>query len=216
MPKKLNDLLLRTTTAIGLGIVFGSVFVLLPPLYFSLLLGVVLSIIIFLEWPQFPLWCWFLLPFYPVLPFFLLICLNQSVKYHPLLYFIFLLTFANDSGAYIAGSLWGKTKIAPTISPNKSWEGFVGGYLLTTLVLIVMITFFGNRISPILIPIALGVSVFGTAGDFFESWLKRRAGIKNSGRLLPGHGGFLDRFDSILAVAFLFFIFRSQLILILL
>jgi CDP-diglyceride synthetase len=217
MPKKLADLPVRAVTAVIFGLVFGGVFLFLPPLYFSGLLAIIAGIILFGEWVAFPAWTWLIIPVYPTLPFCFLIYLNQSSVYHQLLYYLFVMVFAHDTGAYITGSLFGKTKIAPSISPKKSWEGGLGGLCFAALALVTMMVLHDKPLPVWFILIfAVSVAVLATVGDFFESWLKRKAGVKNSGSLLPGHGGLLDRFDSILAVAFLFFIFRNQLILFLL
>ncbi len=217
MPKKLEDLPLRSVTAVIFGLVFGGTFIFLPYLYFSVLLGAVAGIILFFEWSAFPRWTWLIAPIYPVLSFGLLIYLNQSPVYHNLLYYLFIMVFAHDTGAYITGSLIGKTKIAPSISPKKSWEGSLGGLLFTTIAL-VSIMLINQKPLPFvyILLFAFSVTVLAMIGDFFESWLKRKAGVKNSGSLLPGHGGLLDRFDSILAVVFLFFILRTQLVIFLL
>lgn len=112
----------------------------------------------------------------------------------PLSVFIFL--WASDSGAYLVGSLIGRHRLFPRISPKKSWEGSVGGGVLALVAAWVLYTFF-----PIMglcqwLGMALVVVVFGTWGDLVESLLKRQLGIKDSGNILPGHGGILDRFDS--------------------
>jgi phosphatidate cytidylyltransferase len=103
----------------------------------------------------------------------------------------------NDTMAYIVGSLIGKTPLS-SISPKKTWEGTVGGILLTILV-ISLVAFYTRQIGvvPAAIMSALA-AIGGTFGDLFESKLKRMAGVKDSGSFMPGHGGFLDRFDSLL------------------
>lgn len=119
----------------------------------------------------------------------------------PLSLFIFL--WVNDSGAYCTGSLIGKHKLFPRISPGKTWEGSIGGGILV-LVVAGIIGYFANNdpANPHLlsmgewIGLGLVVVVFGTWGDLVESLFKRTLGIKDSGNLLPGHGGMLDRFDS--------------------
>lgn len=119
----------------------------------------------------------------------------------PLSLFIFL--WVNDSGAYCTGSLIGKHKLFPRISPGKTWEGSIGGGILV-LVVAGIIGYFANNdpANPHLlsmgewIGLGLVVVVFGTWGDLVESLFKRTLGIKDSGNLLPGHGGLLDRFDS--------------------
>ena len=109
---------------------------------------------------------------------------------------IYLFLWCNDTGAYCVGSLIGKHKLFPRISPGKSWEGSIGGGVLCIAVSQVIAYY-----QPILAPMewllfALIVVIFGTWGDLSESLLKRQIGIKDSGRILPGHGGMLDRFDS--------------------
>ena len=105
----------------------------------------------------------------------------------------------NDTMAYIVGSLIGKTQMTK-ISPKKTWEGTVGGIILSALVIFSLATFvfhLGILSYPLAI-IAILASITGTLGDLFESKLKRMAGVKDSGSIMPGHGGFLDRFDSLL------------------
>lgn len=121
----------------------------------------------------------------------------------PLSIFIFLWT--NDSGAYCCGSLLGKHKLFPRVSPGKSWEGSIGGGLLVLVVAAAIAVFgsgedSGTSMVELLRWMGLGlvVVVFGTLGDLVESLFKRTIGIKDSGNILPGHGGMLDRFDSTL------------------
>ena len=103
----------------------------------------------------------------------------------------------NDTMAYIVGSFIGKTPLS-LISPKKTWEGTVGGIILA-IVVMVIIAYFTNRLSLIHTAIITALAaVSGTFGDLFESKIKRMAGVKDSGTLMPGHGGFLDRFDSLL------------------
>jgi phosphatidate cytidylyltransferase len=110
-------------------------------------------------------------------------------------------TVASDTGGYIAGVLFGKHPMAPTISPKKSWEGFTGSLLfgIGTGILTVTYALDGDWWVGILLGVA-GV-VFGTLGDLSESLIKRDLGIKDMGDLLPGHGGLMDRLDSLIAVA---------------
>ena len=118
----------------------------------------------------------------------------------PLSVFIFL--WVNDSGAYCCGSLLGKHKLFPRISPGKSWEGSIGGgvFVLLAAWLISFITtqkgITTNLTTLQWMGMGLVVAVFGTWGDLIESLFKRTLGIKDSGNILPGHGGMLDRFDS--------------------
>ena len=116
----------------------------------------------------------------------------------PLSVFVFL--WVNDTGAYCSGSLFGRHKLFPRVSPGKSWEGSIGGALFVMIAAAITgyLTAEGsNAISiPVWIGLGLVVVVFGTLGDLVESLFKRTIGVKDSGSILPGHGGMLDRFDS--------------------
>ena len=103
--------------------------------------------------------------------------------------------------SYFVGRLIGKHKMAPVISPKKSWEGAVGGLICGVLIVLLYNKLFLDL--PVLLVLIIGVvgSVVGQIGDLLESWIKRWAGVKDSGNLIPGHGGILDRFDSMLLVA---------------
>ena len=103
----------------------------------------------------------------------------------------------NDTMAYIVGSLIGKTPFSP-ISPKKTWEGTIGGAILTVLTVVLIGHYAFYFPVKALLLISITAAIAGTAGDLFESKLKRLAGVKDSGSIMPGHGGFLDRFDSLL------------------
>lgn len=122
-----------------------------------------------------------------------------------IIFFLFALVWAGDIGGYVVGKLSGKHKIAPSISPGKSWEGLTGSVFATALVLY-LFSDSQHILWPWWIYIAIGalISVIGLAGDLFESALKRRAGVKDSGTLIPGHGGLFDRVDALMPVAILF------------
>lgn len=109
----------------------------------------------------------------------------------------FVLLWINDTGAYLFGITFGKYKLFESISPKKTWEGFAGGALLTIVAAWFIGHFLGSYSQYFWVLAGLIVSVFGTFGDLFESLIKREYGIKDSGSMLPGHGGFLDRFDGI-------------------
>ncbi len=109
----------------------------------------------------------------------------------------FMIQWANDTGAYLVGSQIGKHKLFERISPNKTWEGFYGGAVLAILMGMGFAYFFDGEMIHWII-VALLIVVFGTLGDLTESQIKRSCGVKDSGNLLPGHGGVLDRFDGVL------------------
>lgn len=109
---------------------------------------------------------------------------------------VFLFLWSSDSGAYCFGSLFGKRKLFPSISPNKSWEGSIGGGVIALIVSQILASYDPSLSRMEWLGFALVVVIFGTWGDLVESLLKRQLGIKDSGHILPGHGGMLDRFDS--------------------
>lgn len=143
---------------------------------------------------------------YIALPFALLnvLAFHSSLtgsisEYNPILPLsIFIFTWINDTGAYCSGMLFGKHKLFERISPKKSWEGSIGGGVFSIIAAIVMAHYFPFLSLGAWIGLGLTVIVFGTWGDLTESLLKRTLGIKDSGNILPGHGGMLDRFDSTL------------------
>jgi phosphatidate cytidylyltransferase len=109
------------------------------------------------------------------------------------------LVWATDIGAYAAGRTIGGPKLAPRLSPNKTWAGLIGGVALASLLAGVMHAQYGL---PMRLTLATPLlAVLAQAGDLYESWLKRRAGVKDSGTLIPGHGGVLDRLDGVVPVA---------------
>ncbi len=112
---------------------------------------------------------------------------------------------ATDVFAYFAGRTFGGPKIAPSISPSKTWSGLIGGIAgASLLAYFAMGGFLLDSMNPVFESIGIGAAIAITAqsGDFFESWMKRRAGVKDSGKLIPGHGGLFDRLDGLLAVSF--------------
>ncbi|MCL2332854.1 MAG: phosphatidate cytidylyltransferase [Actinomycetia bacterium] len=108
-----------------------------------------------------------------------------------------------DTAAYVFGSLLGRHKLVPKISPKKSWEGFIASIIVSILVWVIAPRFFFTGGIWWWLAVIMGVimALVGLGGDLFESHLKRRAGVKDAGTILPGHGGVLDRFDSLLAAA---------------
>lgn len=110
------------------------------------------------------------------------------------------IVWAADSGAYFAGRAWGRRKLVPEVSPGKTWAGLWGG-LASAALLGVLATPWLSRSMPALVLLTVVVAFFSVVGDLTESLFKRHAGVKDSGRIIPGHGGVLDRFDSLLAAA---------------
>ena len=139
------------------------------------------------------------------------------MKYNPqggalgLLFYILVLTVANDFMQMFCGKAFGKHKIIPAISPNKTWEGFIGGVICTTILSIIM----GNYLTPLtsgqLTFLGAVLAIFGFFGDVTMSAIKRDLGIKDTSTLIPGHGGILDRLDSLLFTAPLFFHYVAYL-----
>ena len=120
-----------------------------------------------------------------------------------LLLFVLLIVWAADIGAYFAGKHFGRVKLAPRISPGKTWEGVIGGLLLVALLALARSFWFGNDMA-VIVPFSLAVAGVSIVGDLTVSIFKRTAGLKDSGTLFPGHGGVLDRVDSVAAAAPLF------------
>lgn len=159
------------------------------------------------------------------LPFSLMTAILMHDRF--LLLALFILVWANDSGAYLLGSLTAHTKrgnhkMCPAISPKKSWEGLIGGIILSIAAACVFhIVGWTSSITLTVYPwlngilLALVVSIFSTLGDLMESQMKRTLGVKDSGKFMPGHGGVLDRFDSLLLVTpvvYFLFIYLADLL----
>ena len=109
----------------------------------------------------------------------------------------FFIIWIYDSFAYMCGVLFGKHKMAPGLSPKKSWEGFIGGIIFAFLFSLLISKYFTILDRTDWMILSIIIVLLSTAGDLFESLIKREAGVKDSGKLLPGHGGILDRFDSV-------------------
>jgi phosphatidate cytidylyltransferase len=114
--------------------------------------------------------------------------------------FILTLAFAADTGAFFAGRYFGSVRLAPRVSPGKTWEGVAGGMLAAGAVACAGAAWFAQP-AGVFVPLCLGAASLSVVGDLTESLLKRGAGLKDSGRLFPGHGGVLDRIDSVTAAA---------------
>lgn len=114
------------------------------------------------------------------------------------LFFTFFVVWANDTGAYLVGRAWGRHPLAPKVSPHKTVEGAIGGLVFSMLTGLASWRWIGHFDWFFFLALSLLAAVAGQVGDLFESALKREAGIKDSGKLIPGHGGILDRFDSLI------------------
>lgn len=154
----------------------------------------------------------FLTYFYIVVPFSILLLIptiqiNATAKFDArIILGVFILIWTNDTFAFLVGRQFGKNKLFERISPKKTIEGFIGGFAFTLIASIVLSKYFITLIEiKHWVIIAIITSIFGTLGDLIESMFKRQASIKDSSNLIPGHGGFLDRLDSIIfATPFIF------------
>ena len=176
--------------------------------YFEALIGLIGCIAI-IEWyklilvnrPKFPnliFMCFGV--FYVLVPCLILVWLrnDDSHGFHFIIWF-FIVIWSTDIGAYFFGKSIGGAKLAPKISPNKTWAGFFGGTCSAVMVTWLLFYFLYPMVSFFLLSIGcVVISIVGQLGDLFESWCKRRLNVKDSGKLIPGHGGILDRVDSIL------------------
>jgi len=148
---------------------------------------------------------------YVALPFALLIYLvfqNGVEQFRPdIVMGMFIMIWVNDTGAYLVGVNFGKNRLFERISPKKSWEGSIGGGIATLLAAWAC-SYFSQELSLVLwLSVGLIIAVVGGLGDLVESLFKRSINVKDSGSILPGHGGLLDRFDAILIVAPMVFVF---------
>ena len=138
----------------------------------------------------------------------ILLPFNYSNSYNPFpILLIFILIWISDTMSYFFGSYFGNTKMRIKVSPNKTWEGFIGGFLCSLIFSIVSFSYI-QEIYPLWKTISLGIliPIFGLIGDIYQSKLKRMAGVKDSGRILPGHGGIFDRLDSAMGVSYVSFL----------
>lgn len=153
---------------------------------------------------------------YVTIPMYHLILIRNVKEDFKYIFFMFIIIWITDSFAYFTGMLLGKRKLAPRVSPKKTIEGSLGGSFFAILVSLVINYKFDVFIN--ISPVLLGIIIFtltlvSQLGDLFESSIKRIYNVKDSGKILPGHGGFLDRFDSTIFVAPVFYILLKFLIL---
>jgi len=147
---------------------------------------------------------------YVVMPLVMLAAIRMMPQGHFWLFFLLAVIVATDTGAFYCGRTFGRHKLYEAVSPKKTWEGAVGGTILAVFVAALFYRFFRLAGLWSSLTIALAISVSGQIGDLVESIIKRHHGVKDSGSMLPGHGGILDRIDSILfsaPVLYLFLVF---------
>ena len=206
----MNEMIVRILTGVVAGAVFITSYLFLPKLFVAGLICLMVYMIFF-EWARLcgglaSWYFWLTAPLYPFMPFLVIILLITNT-YHDnklLGLYPFGLAWVHDTASYFVGKLFGRHRLVPTISPNKTGEGLAGGLIGVTLFNYAVLGYLPAVRSSILYPYVT-LSVAGTAvafaGDIFVSWVKRKAGVNDTGSLLPGHGGLLDRFDAVLFVA---------------
>ena len=134
-----------------------------------------------------------------------LAAIYQHVAGQHLIVYLLCLVWATDIGAYLFGKYWGRHKLIPQVSPGKTWEGALGGFLLALLVVVLGGVFFHPSSRGLWYGVGVMTIVISMLGDLFISMLKRRVQIKDTGRIFPGHGGVLDRIDSLMAACPVFY-----------
>ena len=200
----MNDLLVRSVSAIAMMLVALAAAA-LGGYYFAFLVAAAATAIYY-EWTRVVRgWglAWNVAGFvYALLPALALLWLRDRADHGvALVLWVFVVTWATDTGAYFVGRAIGRRKLAPAISPGKTVEGLYGGMAAAALLGGGWAWFTGLNLTLLVLAPLLALAAQG--GDLFESWMKRRAGIKDSGRWLPGHGGLLDRIDGLVPVAIL-------------
>ena len=198
----MNELLIRSLAGIVLILLaLGTAF--LGGYYFAIFVALA-SVMLFYEWRRLVAgwgFGWTVAGFiYALVPALSLLWIrDRAPQGLELLLWVFIVTWATDIGAYFAGRAIGGPKLAPAISPNKTIAGLIGGVISAALAGYAWVEL--TRMSAVLFWLAPLFAVAAQAGDLFESALKRRAGVKDSGTWLPGHGGALDRLDGLVVVA---------------
>ena len=140
--------------------------------------------------------------FYIGLPCLALLSLRANPLYgQEILFWLLSIVWAADTGAYIFGRLIGGLKLAPVISPNKTWSGFLGGIILASITGSLMALILKLEATIIMLTFSAFVGALSQAGDLVESWFKRYFKVKDTGSIIPGHGGLLDRVDGLLLAA---------------
>jgi len=200
----MNDLLVRTVT--GVALIAAALFAAVQGGYVLAYAVAAVATAMFFEWTRLvrgwgPIWYagGFV---YALLPALALLWLRERDAHgFNLIIWVFLVTWSTDIGAYFVGRAIGRRKLAPSVSPGKTVEGLYGGMAAATVIGGCWALAVGlGRPLLVLAPLS---ALAAQAGDLFESWMKRRAGVKDSGTWLPGHGGVLDRLDGLVPVAVL-------------
>jgi phosphatidate cytidylyltransferase len=200
-PVRFRGLLLRSASALVLGpVLLAAIWIGFP--WIDLLAALVAPIMVF-EWsrltrgrPAARLVAWV----YSIAAVLALLWLRHQPAFgRETILWIVLCVWATDTGAYFLGSLAGGAKLAPSISPSKTWSGLVGGICFSAVVSSACGLAFNAGDTPTLAVAGMAIAVVAQLGDLYESAAKRRAGVKDSGRLIPGHGGLLDRIDGLIA-----------------
>lgn len=197
----------------SLGMRIASASILIPPVlaaihfgrpWFDILIGLMM---VLMAWEWFQLvgqrvaWL-FLGLFYLVIPSWLLVTLRADPEIgRQIIFWLFVVVWASDTGGYLVGSTVGGPKLAPGISPNKTWSGLIGAFIGGALAGWGAAALWNPEGTTTLIGFGILFAFVGQMGDLFESAIKRRFGVKDTGRLIPGHGGVLDRLDALLGVA---------------
>jgi len=198
----MNELVVRTLT--GLILIVAALLVAFQGGYLLAVVVAAIATAMFCEWTRLTRgWgaVWYVSGFfYALLPALALLWIRERAGIDLLLW-AFIVTWSTDIGAYFAGRRFGRRKLAPTISPAKTVEGLIGGILAATLLGGTWVFVVG--LGRALLAFAPIFALAAQAGDLFESSIKRRAGAKDSGNWLPGHGGVLDRLDGLVPVAVL-------------
>jgi phosphatidate cytidylyltransferase len=200
----MNELALRTFT--GLVLIAAALLAAVQGGNIFALLVAAIATLMYYEWTRLvrgwgPFWYagGFI---YALLPALALLWIRERDAHGlALLIWAFVVTWSTDIGAYFAGRSFGRRKLAPTISPNKTVEGLIGGVVAATVLGGAWVL--STDLGPALLALAPLFAVAAQVGDLFESGMKRRAGVKDSGTWLPGHGGALDRLDGLVPVAVL-------------
>ena len=200
----MNELLVRIISGlIMIGIALAAAFE--GGDFFALLVAAVATAMFWEWWTLTRSWGprWTVAGFvYALLPAISLLWIRErDVQGLDLLLWVFIVTWSTDIGAFFVGRSIGRKKLAPTISPGKTVEGLIGGVVAAAVLGGAWIMY--KDLARILLVLAPLFALAAQAGDLFESWIKRKVGVKDSGHLLPGHGGLLDRLDGLVPVAVL-------------